>query len=263
MPDLRALADLAVDLAAGAAEVHRRALGRAHQVNTKSSLTDMVTEVDREAERLIVTRLRRERPDDAILAEEETRDTGTSGVRWVIDPLDGTTNYIYGYPAFAVSIGVEIDGQRAVGVVHGSSSGEVFVGVRGQGATLNGRPIAVRQHGDLPTALVATGFLAGPEERARLGIIAAHVLPRVRDIRRAGSAALDLCAVACGRVDAYYEIGLGEWDVSGGALIAEVAGADVRLIPLPNGPSPLTVAATPAIMEPLLDLLREAGALPA
>src|SRR6185436_12755281 len=108
MPDLRALADLAIDLAARAAEVHRGGLGRVQEVATKSSATDMVTEIDRAAERLLVGELRRLRPDDAILGEEETRQDGTSGVRWVIDPLDGTTNYIYGYPAFAVSIGVEV-----------------------------------------------------------------------------------------------------------------------------------------------------------
>ena len=261
MADLHQLAALAIDLAAQAAAVHRRGLGAVHEVGTKSSNTDMVTEIDRESERLIVGALRRLRPDDAILGEEETRQVGTSGVRWVIDPLDGTTNYIYGYPAFAVSIGVEVDGRPAVGVVHDSTRSDVFVGARGEGATLNGRPIHVRHHADLATALVATGFLASPEQRARLGAIAAQVLPRVRDIRRGGSAALDLCSVAAGRVDAYYEVGLGEWDVSAGAVIAAAAGADVRLVPLPSGPSPLTIAASPALAEPLLALLREAGAL--
>src|SRR5262245_27766191 len=117
MTDIGALTSLAVDLAARAVEVHRRSLGRVRELGTKSSSTDMVTEVDREAERVIVEGLRRQRPDDAILAEEETSEQGSTGVRWVIDPLDGTTNYIYGYPAFAVSIGVEVDGCRAAGVV--------------------------------------------------------------------------------------------------------------------------------------------------
>jgi len=259
--DLRALAGLAVDMAAQAAAVHRRALGAVRELGTKSSNTDMVTEVDREAEQLLTGILRRERPDDAILAEEGTRERGTSGVRWVIDPLDGTTNFIYGYPAFAVSIGVEIDGVRAVGVVHDSASGEVFVAVRGGAATLDGRPIRVRAHGDLSTALVATGFLPSREVRARLGAIAAHVLPRVRDIRRGGSAAIDLCSVAAGRLDAYYELGLGEWDLAAGAVVAEAAGAAVRVLPVAAGPGPLTIAAAPALMDPLLDLLREAGAL--
>ena len=259
MTDIDALAALAVDLAARAAEVHRRSLGGVRQLGTKSSSTDMVTEVDREAERVIVAHLRRERPDDAILAEEETREQGSTGVRWVIDPLDGTTNYIYGYPAFAVSIGAEVDGVRVVGVVHDSSRGEVFAGVRGRGATLDGRPIRAGRHADLSTALVATGFLYSREQRARLGAIVGQVLPRVRDIRRGGSAALDLCSVAAGRVDAFYELGLGEWDVAAGAVIAEAAGAEVRLVRLSAGPSPLTVAANAALIEPLLDLLREAG----
>jgi len=260
MAEVRELAKLAVDLAARAVEIHRQSFGRVREVGTKSSVTDMVTEVDHAAERAIVEVLRRERPDDAILAEEEARDSGTSGVRWVIDPLDGTTNYIYGYPAFAVSIGIEVDGRRAAGVVQDSRSGDLFVGIRGEGATMNGEKICVRAQADLATSLVATGFLPQPEQRARLGRIVAHVLPRVRDIRRGGSAALDLCGVACGRVDAYYEIGLGAWDVAAGALIAELAGADVRLITMEGGPSPLTIAASPALAEPLLDLLREAGA---
>jgi fructose-1,6-bisphosphatase/inositol monophosphatase family enzyme len=259
MPDLDALVTLATHLAASAAEVHRRGLGAVRHLGTKSSSTDMVTEIDREAERLIVRVLRRERPDDAVLAEEETRLGGRSGVRWIIDPLDGTTNYIYGYPAFAVSIGVEVDGVGVIGIVHDSSRGEVFAGVRGRGATLDGRPIRAGRHADLSTALVATGFLPDREQRARLGAIAGQVLPRVRDIRRGGSAALDLCSVAAGRVDAFYELGLGEWDVAAGAVIAEAAGAEVRLIPLSAGPSPLTVAASAPLIEPLLDLLREAG----
>lgn len=259
MADTTELERLAVRLAAEAAEIHRRGLGAIHDIATKSSATDMVTEIDREAERHIVAGIRRERPGDAILAEEETHDRGSSGVRWVVDPLDGTTNYIYGYPAYAVSIGVEIDGMATVGVVHDSARGEVFVGVRGRGATLDGRSLRVRQHADLSTALLATGFLASREQRARLGVVAAHVLPRVRDLRRGGSAAIDLCAVACGRVDAYYEVGLGEWDYSGGAIIAAAAGAEVRTIVVEGGPSPLIVAACTALVEPLLDLLRQAG----
>jgi len=259
VPDLNALARLAVGMAAEAAAVHRRGLGAVRELGTKSSDTDMVTEVDHEAERLLTGILRRERPDDAILAEEGTRERGTSGVRWIIDPLDGTTNYIY--RAFAVSIGVEVDGVRAVGVVHDSSSGEVFVGIRGEAATLDGRPIRVRAHRDLSTALVGTGFLPTPEARARLGAIVARVLPRVRDIRRGGSAAIDLCSVAAGRLDAYYEFGLGEWDLSAGAVVAESAGAAVRVMPVAAGPSPLTIATAPGLIEPLLDLLREAGGL--
>jgi myo-inositol-1(or 4)-monophosphatase len=260
MADVQQLAALAVRAAAAAAALHRRGLGRVRDIATKSSATDMVTEIDRAAERVVVEAIRRERPADAILGEEETRLEGTSGVRWIIDPLDGTTNYIYGYPAYAVSIGIEIEGERTVGVVHDSAREEVFAGIRGRGATLNRKPLHVRAQADLATALVATGFLASPAERARLGAIVAKILPRVRDIRRGGSAAIDLCSVAAGRVDAYYEVGLGEWDLAGGIVIAEAAGAAVRLIDLRPGPTPLAVVCAPALLEPLLELLHEAGA---
>jgi len=259
--DLVEIERLALRLAAEAAEIHRRGLAGTLEVGTKATPTDMVTQIDREAERHIVAGIRATRPDDAILAEEETRETGLTRFRWVVDPLDGTTNYVYGYPAYAVSIGVEQDGEPVVGVVHDSARGEVFAGVKGRGATLDGRRISPRRHRDLATALLGTGFLPTPAERARLGVIAAHVLPRVRDLRRGGSAALDLCSVACGRLDAYYEVGLGEWDYCGGSAIASAAGAVVRRIVLPRGPSPLIVVANAELIEPLLSLLRDAGML--
>lgn len=259
MPLADTLLDLALRLAAEAADIHTQGLGRIHQIRTKSSATDMVTEIDRAAERHVVAGILRERPADGILAEEETSRAGTSGVRWIVDPLDGTTNYIYGYPAFAVSIGVEIDGRPELGVVRDSSRGEVFAAVRGGQATLDGRPIRVRRHEDLATALVATGFLADREQRARLGRVAGHVIGRVRDLRRGGSAALDLCAVAAGRVDAFYELGLAEWDLAAGSVIAAAAGAEVRRIAVATGPSPLVVAACAELVEPLLALLNEAG----
>src|SRR5262249_28462405 len=158
----------------GGAEVHRRSLGRAERVGTKSSPTDMVSEVDREAERVIVSLLTAARPDDAILGEEATDRPGRSGVRWIIDPLDGTTNFLYGFPAFldgspafAVSIAAALDGTTVIGVVHDSANGHVYSAIRGGGASTDGVPLAARTHADLSTALLATGFLPYPEQRAR------------------------------------------------------------------------------------------------
>jgi len=260
--DAAALVLLATRAARAGAAVHRAGLGRVQQVTAKASPTDVVTEVDREAERVIVGVLTAVRPDDAILGEEATDRPGRSGVRWVIDPLDGTTNFLYGFPAFAVSIAAELDGTTVIGVVHDSANGHVYSAIRGDGAAADGVPLAARTHADLSTALLATGFLPYPEQRARQAEALRHVLPRVRDIRRAGSAALDLCAVAAGRLDGYYEYGLGEWDVAAGALIATEAGARIAKLPVPWARGPLVVAATPALLDPLVGLLREAGLAP-
>src|SRR3954447_2167053 len=183
----------------------------------------MVTEVDRASEQLIVAGLRAARPDDAMLGEEGASSAGTTGVRWVVDPLDGTTNYLYALPGFAVSIAAEIDGVRSVGVVHDPLHGDVFTAVLGRGAHRNGRTLHVRDDAELQTALVATGFAYDPERRRRQAGVLAEVLPSVRDIRRGGAAAVDLCSVACGRVDAFYEKGLGPWDLAAGPLPADPA----------------------------------------
>lgn len=259
--DLRGLLLLASDLALQAARIHREGLQRALSVETKSSPTDLVSQIDKEAERLIVDRLRAERPDDALLAEEGSLMTGTSGVRWVVDPLDGTTNYIYGYPAYAASLAVEIDGEARVGVVLDSSAGRLYEAVAGHGAFCDGAPLRVRDPVDLSQALVATGFSYSAEERVRQGASVAAVLGRVRDIRRGGSAALDLCRIAAGHVDAYWELDLSPWDHAAGAVIAREAGADVRLRTAAYGHGPAVVAANPALMPAFIELLREAGAL--
>ena len=259
--DLDALQTLAMRIGAEAAAVHRAGYGRAHLVDTKSSPTDMVSEVDREAERVMVSAIKRERPDDAILGEEGTAQSGTSGVRWILDPLDGTTNYLYGYPAFGVAIGVEIAGRRALGVVHDSCHDWVYAGVVGRSATCNGERLAVSAKDELATALLATGFSPRPEVRARQAAGLARVLPQIRDVRRSGSPILDLCAVAAGRVDGFYEIGLAPWDIAAGAAIAEAAGAAVAVLPVVTPPGPLLVVANPILMPSLLHLLREAGVL--
>jgi myo-inositol-1(or 4)-monophosphatase len=181
-------------------------------------------------------------------------------VQWIIDPLDGTTNYLYGYPTFAVSIAAEIDGEPAVGVVHDPSRGETFSAVRGRGALLNGERLHVRRAPALATALVATGFSYVGLRRAWQAALLTNVLPVARDIRRSGAAAIDLCWVAAGRVDAFYEWGLQPWDVAGGGLVATEAGAIVRT--LAGGPSTtdITVAAPPQLIDELCALLQRAAA---
>lgn len=256
MPDLSELLELATALATDAGALLLDGLARRpNDVATKTSSTDMVTEMDRAAERLIVEGLAGARPDDAILGEEGSRRDGSSGVRWLIDPLDGTTNYLYGVPAFTVSIAAEVDGQGVLGVVVDPSHGDTFTAVRGGGAYCNGAAIAVSGASDLATSLVATGFSYLPEERARQAQALQRVLPAVRDIRRLGAASLDLCLVACGRVDAYYESVLQPWDVAAGIVIATEARATVEGL---DGGPPTTgsvLAATPALAGPLRRLV--------
>ena len=254
------LLDLAVRLAGQAGDLVLRSMAdRSAGSEVKTSLTDHVTDVDRASEALIVEGIRRARPDDGIVGEEGADHTGTTGVRWVIDPLDGTTNYLYDHPAFAVSIGVEVDGAAEVGVVAAPAQGEVFSAARGGGAFRNGEPITVSGLDDLATALIATGFGYSGESRAAQGAVVARVLPHIRDIRRNGSAALDLCWVACGRLDGYYEAGLQHWDMAAGVLIAAEAGAvTTGLTGGPPRPGSV-VAATPGVAPALLALLAEAG----
>ena len=229
------------------------------RIETKSSSTDMVSQVDREAERLIVDGLLRARPHDAILAEEGSAREGTSGVRWVIDPLDGTTNFVYGYAAYGVSIAVEVNGAAQVGVVLDSALGLMYEAIAGHGAWCGDQRLTVREQTDLSHALLATGFSYDANERRRAGVALGSILGRVRDIRRSGSAALDLCHLAAGRLDGYYEVGLSPWDHAAGAVIAREAGADVRHLAASAAGEQTIVAAHPSLMAPLLALLAEAG----
>lgn len=229
-------------------------------VQTKSTGTDMVSEMDRAAEACIVERLLGARPDDGMVGEEGTDLRGTSGVVWVVDPLDGTTNYLYGLAGFGVSIAAEVDGVVVAGVVLDVVRGNLFAATLGGGATRDDVPIKTSSAADLSTALVATGFSYEAERRARQAAVLVEVLPRIRDIRRFGAAAVDLCSVACGRVDGYYERGLARWDLAAGGLIATEAGAVVT--GFDGGPAVAgsVVAAAPGIAEPLRDLVVRAGA---
>ena len=258
---LQELLALAGDLARAAGQIHAEGRHSALRIETKSSPTDLVSQVDREAERMIVERLRELRPDDAVLGEEGALGQGTSGVRWVIDPLDGTTNYVYGYPAFAVSIAVEVEGQPQIGVVFDSSAGRMYRAIGGFGAECDGQAIRARKQPDLSTALVGTGFSYEAAQRERQGSVVAQVLGHVRDIRRGGAAALDLCHVAAGHVDAYWELDLSPWDYAAGAVIAQEAGAEVAYPRAAHGHGPAVVAAHHSLMPAFLELLHDTGAL--
>jgi len=249
-------------------------------VATKSSPTDMVTEVDRAAEALIRERLLAARPHDTVLGEEyglgeeaglggdptttgapDPADAGgASGVRWVVDPIDGTTNFLYGHPGFAVSIAAELGGRTVAGVVRVPLPDETFTATLGGGARRDGEPIASSSV-DVPSqALVATGFSYDPARRRRQAAVLTSVLGDLRDVRRMGAASVDLCSVACGRVDGYWERGLQPWDHAAGALIASEAGA--RVADLGGGPvgAGCLLAANPALWESLAILLDAAGA---
>jgi fructose-1,6-bisphosphatase/inositol monophosphatase family enzyme len=229
LSELRAIA---LDVATGAAGVLQQYSSKdLSQVSTKSSPTDLVSEADRASEAYIVSALQRARPDDAILAEEGGARQGASVVRWVADPLDGTTNFFFGLPAYSVSLAAEWRGRAVVGVVVDPSRGETWLGVLGHGASCNGDSCHVASgRSELATALVATGFSYTSERRAQQAAVLQELLPVVRDIRRFGSAALDLSWLASGRFDAYYESWLNDWDWAAGRLICQEAGAAVSML---------------------------------
>ena len=223
--------------------------------STKSSPTDVVTEMDTAAERLLVERLLSARPDDGARGEEGASGAGTSGVRWVLDPIDGTVNYLYDLPAWAVSVAAEIDGASVVGVVHAPAMGRTWTAVRGAGAFQGGAPVRCAAPVPVEQALIGTGFGYAATRRARQGEVLRALLPRVRDVRRIGSAAIDLCLVAGGQLDGYYERGTNRWDIAAGRLVAQEAGARVEgLHGRPPGPD-MVLAAVPGLFEPFHDLL--------
>ncbi len=228
-------------------------------IETKSSAIDLVSEVDRESEKLLRGLIADHRPCDGVLGEEQGSEAGTSDLRWVIDPLDGTTNYLYGYPAWSVSIAVEDARGTLIGVVRDPLRDETFVAVRGRGATMNGLPIAVTRAFDPAAALVATGFSYGAAARAVQARALDRVLPAVRDLRRAGSAALDLAWVAAGRLDAFYEVPLMVWDRAAGMLLVrEAGGGTSTLPPIDSGGADGVLAAAPRLHDPLRRLVSSA-----
>jgi len=251
---------LAERLARAAGEIQRERYETAFEIRTKSASIDLVTEVDHACEELIVAGIDAERPDDAILAEEGRGDDHPDARwRWIIDPLDGTTNFAHGYPRFCVSIGVEHAGVRTVGVVFDPLLDELFCAVRGGGARLNGSLIGVSSETRLGNGLVATGFAYDVRRSPKDNI--GHFIAFVKEsraIRRDGSAALDLCYVAAGRFDGYWEIKLHPWDVAAGLLMVDEAGG--RTSDLSGGPAQRSgfecVASNGTLHEQMLEILR-------
>ena len=221
-------------------------------MDSKTTRTDLVSDADRDAEELIAGLLSAERPEDGLLAEEGSGQEGKSGRRWVVDPLDGTVNYLYGHPQWCVSVALEDSGGTLLGVVSDPPRDELFHAVRGEGAWLGGRPLRMNAPERLSTAMVATGFAYDADVRARQAEVLRELMPRVRDIRRAGAAALDLAWLAAGRVDAYYERDGKPWDWAAGLLLVAEAGGASR--PLPGEP-PGLLASPPALLDELYELV--------
>ena len=243
--------ELAERAARAAGEVLMTYYGRAPEgLASKTSATDPVSDADREAERVIRELLTTERPDDGLVGEEGSRVDGNQDRRWIVDPLDGTVNFLYGLRAWGVSIALEDSDGLAVGVVFNPVSGECFAAERGKGATMSGRPIHVTDCRSLDRAMVATGFSYESEHRAEQAKLLVQLLPRIRDLRRAGAAALDLAYVAAGRVDAYYERGLKRWDEAAGLLLVREAGGVTA--DLEGEPHGVVAAATPELLEELM-----------
>jgi myo-inositol-1(or 4)-monophosphatase len=257
------LAALAERLARAAGdEVAARRRGGLMEVATKSSPTDMVTELDRLAEKFIVEGLLAERPHDGIVGEEGTARRGTSGVSWLVDPVDGTTNLLYDLPGWSVSIAARYEDETIAGAVFVPAEGELFAAVAGGGARCNRTPIACSGTTDLATALVGTGFSYLPERRAEQATVIARLISRVRDIRRLGSAAVDLCYVGAGRFDVYFESGLNPWDLAAGELIAREGGAVTSDFTGARPDAGEIVAAPPHLHAGFLTLLAAAAAAP-
>jgi myo-inositol-1(or 4)-monophosphatase len=234
-------------------------------VRAKSTPTDPVTVVDTETERLLRDRLAELRPGEPILGEEEGGPTGgREGLTWVLDPIDGTVNFVYGLECYAVSVAVQRDGASLAGAVANVPAGALYSAALGHGAHVQRdgvtTPLGPTAAGELSMSLVGTGFSYAPEQRTRQAEILTKLLPIVRDVRRIGSCALDLCMVAAGQLDAYYEDGVHVWDWAAGALIASEAGARV-LLPSADGGAGLIVAAAPGIAEELTEALRRSGVL--
>ena len=261
------LADLAVQTAREAAAlVRERAAGVVRVADTKSSSTDVVTQADRDSEQLIRSAIGARRPDDAFLGEEGDDVVGSTGVRWIVDPIDGTVNFLYGLPQYAVSIAAELDGEVVAGVVLDVAHGVEYVarpdpaGGPGTVALRDGEPIGVRDVVPLEQRLVGTGFSYDRDRRRIQGAAVTELLGEVRDVRRLGSCALDVCLVAEGRLDGYVEEAVNLWDHAAAGLLARAAGARTELHPGAGGLDALVVAPAEGFEE-LLDAARRCGFL--
>jgi myo-inositol-1(or 4)-monophosphatase len=258
-PSPAALEEFAIELATGAAEIVRAAGGGQLLVDAKSTETDLVTQVDKASERWLRERIAARRPDDAVLGEEGGAAEGSSAVRWLLDPIDGTVNFVLGLPQYAVSVAAEVDGQVVAGAVCNPVTGELFRAHLGGGAFLGERRLTGPRDVPLSRAVLGTGFAYAAQTRARQVALVAALLPVIADIRRLGSAALDICAVAAGRLDGYFESGLNPWDYAAGLLIATEAGCRAAGPGVRPPGRELVVVAGPGLIDPLADSLRELG----
>ena len=250
----KAILDLAVGIAkeAGALLSTRP---ENFDLETKSSAIDFATQMDKASEELIVSKILTARPGDGIIAEEGSATTSTSGVTWVIDPLDGTVNYFYGIAGWNVSIAAKTAAGVQVGVVYAPSIDSLWTATKGGGAFLNGKPIRCNDPVELNRALIATGFSYDVAKRVSQAELVSKLLPQVRDIRRIGAGAADLCLVATGRLDAFYEFGLNEWDLAAGGLVATEAGALVTGFAGGAAGKEMVIAAGPSLHEKLLKII--------
>jgi myo-inositol-1(or 4)-monophosphatase len=244
----------AVSVATEAAAVVRRGVGRGVGVGTKSSPTDVVTATDLESESFIRARLGELTPEAGIFAEETAPTAAQAPMQWIVDPLDGTVNFLYSLPVFSVSIAAAVNGRVVAGAVADVRSGEVFSASLGRGARLGGRSLRVNSISELGSALVATGYSYRAAVRARQATVLGRLLPQVRDVRSFGSAALQMCWVGAGRLDAYFERDINPWDYAAGELVAREAGARTEL-PCPENDD-LVLVANPALFEPLWTLVQ-------
>ena len=254
--DNASIMQLAIDIAMAAGKIQlHKFRSRSLEVETKSNVHDLVTEVDKECEAMIIERIRQVFPSHNILCEETgLHNTGESDWQWVVDPLDGTNNYSQGLPIYCVSIGVQYKGVTQVGVVYAPSMDSLYTAIRGEGARWNGKQIRVNRKSDLNECIVATGF---PYDKGTVGTDknnldnVCRMLPQLRGLRRMGSAAFDLCCVACGMLDGYWELNLNPWDACAGMLIVEEAGGTIRTI---RDDRKISIAAGyPAIVEKILE----------
>ena len=250
------LLELAVGLAreAGALLLERFDSGCEQALASKSTPTDLVSEADLASEHLIRERLAQVRPADGFLGEEGGGQDGSSGLRWIVDPLDGTVNFLFSIPQWCVSVAVADDRGSLVGAIFDPCRDELFSATRDGAPMLNGVPVEASKRVDLASAMVATGFAYDARVRAAQADVLAHLIPRVRDIRRLGSAALDLAWTAAGRYDAYFERTVKPWDIAAGTLICERAGLTVLELPERERLPPGVLAAVPALAQPLLEL---------
>ena len=257
MDDLTALAERSAR-AAGELLLDRFH-GPARGVSAKSSPTDLVSDADRASEQLLVDLISKERPDDGFVTEESEGRESRSGFSWVLDPLDATVNYLFGIPWWCVSVAVEDETGARAGAIYNPNVDEMFTATRDGGARLDGREMRVSDKGDLSQALIGTGFSYDPGAREDQAAIVARVIPTARDVRRAGSAALDLAHLACGRLDGFYEAPLEPWDKAAGLLMIAEAGGVMTELPGPRGLTDGAIVSGPNLHDELVKLVLGEG----